>query len=36
MDVQPSQDWTPDQWSALREQVRERLQGEELPELDAM
>jgi hypothetical protein len=34
MDVQPNQDWTSAQWSALREQVRERLKGEELPELE--
>jgi hypothetical protein len=34
IDAAPDKDWTPDQWSTLREQVRERLKGEELPELE--
>jgi hypothetical protein len=30
----PDATWTPDQWSTLREQVRQRLAQEELPELE--
>ena len=30
----PDPSWTPEQWSALREQVRERLAQEELPVLE--
>jgi hypothetical protein len=30
----PRDDWTPEQWSALRDQVRERLVQEKLPALE--
>jgi hypothetical protein len=34
LSLRPRLDWTPEQWSALREQVRQRLAQEELPELE--
>jgi hypothetical protein len=34
LEVSPNKDWSPEQWSALRDQVRERLAQEKLPELE--
>jgi hypothetical protein len=34
IEAQPNQEWTPEQWSTLRDQVRERLKQEKLPVLE--
>jgi hypothetical protein len=34
MHVNPCREWMPEQWSTLRQRVRERLKKEELPELE--
>jgi hypothetical protein len=34
IDAKPESAWTPEQWSSLRQQVRERLKEEELPTLE--
>jgi hypothetical protein len=34
IDSRPNEEWTPEQWSALRDQVHQRLAQEELPELE--